>query len=150
MMRNLVEFRRNLQEFKDNVMELPECPSFLWKYYRPVKFLYQRLTRGWPDSDLWSLDYATIKFIYPRLKALRELPPHGTPVHPTDLYPEGHDEAGLPRALTTEEWDAILGEMLIGMKMVVDEDCYPLDPEQHAQLEKSMDVFREWFFALWD
>lgn len=130
--------------------ELPSCPHWLWRYYRPVKFLWQRLIRGWPDSDLWSLDYAIIQFVYPRLKAFRELPPAGAPLHPTEVYPEGHDEAGLPRALIEEEWDSILGEILVGFKLVIDEDCYPLDPDKHAQLEKSMDLFREWFFALWD
>ncbi len=132
------------------VVRLWRCPSFLWKYYRPVKFLFQRLTRGFDDTCLWSLDSEIIKFVYPRLKALREVPPHGTPIHRTELYPEDHEEAGLPRALTLEEWDSILGEMLVGFKLVVDADCYPLDPDEHAQLEKSMDLFREWFFALWD
>jgi hypothetical protein len=144
------EFRRNLREFKDNVLELPPCPSFLWKYYRPVKFLWQRLTRGFDDSCLWSLDYACIKWIYPRLKALRELPPHGVPQHHTEVYPEGHEYAGDPRILSEEEWDSILGEMLLGFKLVMDSDSYPLSPGEHDQLEKSMDVFREWFFALWD
>jgi hypothetical protein len=140
----------SLQTFKDNVLSLPECPNFLWKYYRPVKFLFQRVTRGWDDSCLWSLDYNILLFIYPRLKALREMPPHGTPMHPMEVYPEGHDQAGDPRALTEKEWDSILGEILDGFKLVVDADCYPLDPEQHAQLENSLDLFRQWFFALWD
>lgn len=130
----------SLQEFKDT----------LWKYYRPVKFLGQRLTRGWDDSCLWSLDLAIIQFTYPRLKAFRELPPSGTSFHPTEVYPDGHAQAGDPRPLTSEEWDSILGEILVGFKMVVDEECYPLDPDKHAQLEKSMDLFRQWFFSLWD
>jgi hypothetical protein len=78
------------------------------------------------------------------------MPPHATPCHPTEVYPEGHNEAGFPRALTLEEWDDILGEMLKGFKLAIDDDCYPLDNEDHAQLERSMDLFREWFFALWD
>ena len=139
----------DLRSFKDNV-KLPECPSWAWKYYRPVKFLWQRLTRGWDDSCLWSLDLAIIQFTYPRLKAFRERPPHSVPMHHTELYPEGHDWAGDPRPMTEEEWDSILGEILVGFKMVIDEEGYPLDPDKHAQLEKSMDLFREWFFALWD
>ena len=140
----------SLREYKDNVAVLPACPTRLWPYYRPVKFLWQRLTRGWDDSALWSLDYTVIKFVYPLLKAFRELPPSGTSFHPTEVYPEGHDQAGNPRPLTTEEWDSILGEILAGFKLVMDEDCYPLVPDKHAQLEKSMDLFRRWFFALWD
>lgn len=140
----------DLRSFKVNVMELPACPNWVWKYYRPVKFLFQRWTRGWDDSDLWSLDYAIIKFTYPRLKAFRELPPAGVPCHPTGVITEEGPEKGYPRALTEKEWDSILGEILVGFKMVLDEGGYPIDPNKHAQIEKSMDLFRQWFFALWD
>jgi hypothetical protein len=141
---------RSLKEFKEDVMELPYKPNWVWSLVRPVKLWWQRRTRGWDDSELWSLDYTILKLVYPRLKAFREGKLNGTPLHPTDVYPEGHEEAGLPKALTEEEWDSILGEILVGFKMVIDADCYPLMGEQHVRLERSMDLFREWFFALWD
>lgn len=128
---------------------MPECPNWLWKYYRPVKFFVQRHVRGWDDSDLWSIDYAIIKYSYRLLKAYRELPPAGVPMHATEVYPKGHDEEGFPRALAGEEYDAILGEILKGFELVINDDGYPLDGEDHEQLEKSMDLFREWFFSFW-
>jgi len=122
-----------------------------WKYVeRPVRFWWQRRTRGFDESELWSLDCAVIEFVYPRLKALRELPPAGTAFHRTEVITEEGPEKGYPRPLTREEWDAILAEILVGFKIVLDEDCYPLIGDQHAQLERSMDLFREYFFAFWD
>ncbi len=147
-MRSLREFREQGGEFGDSIADFMQ--NWLWSLVRPVKWRWQRWTRGWDDSCLWGLDHEIIKFVYPRLKAFRELPPHGVPLHPTEVYPEGHEYAGDPRALTEEEWDSILGEILAGLKLVVDADCYPLDPEDHAKLENSMDLFRQWFFALWD
>jgi len=44
--------------------------------------LLQRLTRGWDDSDTWSLDVSVAKFLLPRLKRYRELR-QGVPA---DLY----------------------------------------------------------------
>jgi hypothetical protein len=40
--------------------------------------------------------------------------------------------------------------MLEGFQLVVETDCYPLMEDDHKKLEHSMDVFREWFFSLWD
>ena len=150
---------------------MPECPDWLWSNYRPVKgyrpptsgwrlwrpnfalrlkFFVQRHVRGWDDSALWSIDYAIIKYSYTLIKAFRELPPAGVPIHPTEVYPKGHDEEGFPRALTAEEWDDILGEILKCFELALSDAGYSLVGEDHKQLEKSMDLFREWFFALWD
>ncbi len=42
-----------------------------WK--RDVHFLYQRLTRGWDDSETWSLEHSLAKHILPRLRRFREI-----------------------------------------------------------------------------
>lgn len=123
--------------------------DWLWKYWRPIKFLRQRLTRGWDDSDLWNLDYVIIKFIYPRLKAYRELPPAGTPMHPTEIQTKGV-EKGMSRPLTVEEWDNILKDILLGFELILEEEGYPVDKDKNVQVDKSMSLFHEWFFALWD
>lgn len=33
---------------------------------RIMKFFYQRITRGWDDSETWDLDTEFYKWIYPR------------------------------------------------------------------------------------
>lgn len=40
---------------------------------RSIRFLYQRLTRGWDDGDTFSLDYSLAKEILPRLKRFKEI-----------------------------------------------------------------------------
>lgn len=37
------------------------------------KFLRQRITRGWDDSETWSLDSKITEFILPRLKRFKEI-----------------------------------------------------------------------------
>lgn len=40
---------------------------------RALKFWWQRRTRGWDDSDTWSLDYTCAKWLLPRFRRYREL-----------------------------------------------------------------------------
>ena len=117
----------------------------LRKLLSPIRYWWQRRRWGFDERDLWSLDYAIIKFIYPRLKLFRQDNYGGVPQHPTEL-----DEEGLPRSCAKEEWEGILDEMLAGFQLAVKADCYPLIGDEHKQLEHSLDVFREWFFALWN
>jgi hypothetical protein len=117
----------------------------LRKLLSPIRYWWQRRTRGFDDCDLWSLDYTVIKFVYPRLKLLRDQVKWSVPRHPTEVDSQGH-----LRSLEVEEWKAILDEMLEGFQLVVETDCYPLMEDDHKKLEHSMDVFREWFFSLWD
>jgi|SRR6185369_9639069 len=40
---------------------------------RDIRFLRQRLTRGWDDGDTFSLDYSLAKLILPRLRRFKEI-----------------------------------------------------------------------------
>ena len=111
--------------------------SIRWRQ-QPIRWWWQRRTRGFDDRDLWSLDYAIIKFIHPRLKFFRNGNYGGTPGHLTEV-----DEDGMRRALTDQEWEGILDEMLEGFQLVIDQDCYPLHGDDHKKLEHSLDVFRK-------
>ena len=65
---------------------------------RWIKHFYQRRTRGWDDSDTWSLDHTIAKFVLPRLKLFRKI------------------DFGYPAGLTSEEWNWILDEMIWAME----------------------------------
>jgi hypothetical protein len=67
-------------------------------FIRDLKFLKQRIIRGWDDSETWSLDFTVAKFMLPRLIRFKEL------------------KCGYPCNLTKEEWDKILDEILIMVK----------------------------------
>lgn len=43
------------------------------KWYRSIKFFFQRLFRGFDDSETWSLDSSLSRLILPRLKRYKEL-----------------------------------------------------------------------------
>ena len=40
---------------------------------RRIKFFFQRLFRGWDNSETWDLEYSFHKWLLPRLKKFREL-----------------------------------------------------------------------------
>jgi len=48
------------------------CLTKLRGIKRKVKFLWQRLTRGWDDSETWSLDITIAEHALPRLKELKK------------------------------------------------------------------------------
>ena len=112
---------------------------FDWRRFR---WWFQRRIRGWDNRDLWGLDFTFIKFIYPRLKLFRE-----TSIGmPGNIYFDCGEDDDKAR----EKWNSILDEMLEGFKLAISSESYPLMDEDHEKLERSMDLFREYFFALWD
>ena len=61
---------------------------------RAFKFYWQRLTRGWDDSETWDLNVTISKFILPRLLRLQEV------------------GEGRPCDLTDDEWDLIVEDII--------------------------------------
>ena len=51
---------------------------------RPIKRLWQKITRGFSDDDLWQLDYVFAKFILKRLEAFAHYPKQGRPIFDED------------------------------------------------------------------
>lgn len=50
------------------------------KISRAIKFWWQRQTRGWDDSETFSLDYSIAKLVLPRLKRFKEFKVNNTKV----------------------------------------------------------------------
>ncbi len=44
-----------------------------YRLKRGLRFLWQRLTRGWDDSETWGLDATAARWLLPRLIRFREL-----------------------------------------------------------------------------
>ena len=76
---------------------------------RPMRFWWQRRVRGFDDSVTWDLDTALACWLLPRLIRFKQI------------------NNGYPSDLTESSWDAILDEMIAGLRisayreMVVDE-----------------------------
>ena len=102
---------------------------------RKIKFFFQRLTRGWDDSDTWSLDYTIAQFVLPRLKRFKEL------------------NIGAPSDLTEETWDEILDKMIKAMENTIkqwDEDLTEEETEKMwEETEEGHKLFGEYFSGLW-
>jgi hypothetical protein len=105
-----------------------KAEQWLWAYIqRPVVFFYQRLTRGWDDSETWNLDYTVAKLMAPRIRRYKEL------------------AMSHPSTLTEEEWDTILGKVLWSFDYILDEDRDNFLPESAKMTSREMDILCPWF-----
>jgi hypothetical protein len=79
---------------------------------RFFKHLYQRLTRGWDDRELWSLDHTFAEWIVPRLERLKEIK-HGVPASCMPALGGYSDEK---YAIAEKIWGEIMNDMIVGFK----------------------------------
>jgi len=61
---------------------------------RDIKHWWQRRTRGFDDSEIWSLDYTISAFVLPRLIRYREV---------NKTYPQD---------MTMDQWNGIIDQMI--------------------------------------
>ena len=105
---------------------------FRTRFIRPIKHFWQRLTRGWDDSDTWDLDSTLAWWLVPRLKRFKEL---------TNGYPGG---------LTEKKWDEILDKIICAFSLISKEQWdWETDKEKVRQVDEGLDLFRKWYFDLW-
>lgn len=97
-------------------------------------FKKQRLEQGFDESETWSLDSTIAKFILPRLKC---------------FYNDG-DILSYPGNLTSKEWSAIVSKMVKAFDLIVNVDAAKRTEEEVKAVEEGLDLFREYFFDLWN
>ena len=104
---------------------------------REPEWKAQRLTRGFDDSELWSLDCTIAEFIAPRLKAFKEHVEH-VGDHPCNI--------------TLEKWKEILEQMIEGFELYPDHFNWPSTDsnENWTKVYKALELFKNWFFNLWN
>lgn len=98
---------------------------------RRFRLLYQRLTRGWADSDTWALDLVIAKFALPRLKRFREL------------------NNGHPCNMTEEAWNARLDDMIYALTYAANEDLQYDRSIDLVRVERGLRQFGKYFLHLW-
>jgi hypothetical protein len=89
---------------------------------RKIKFFWQRLTRGFDDSETWSLDYTFFRWLLPRLKRFREV---------ICCYP--------CRFNSLEEWQAELD------KAIADLEVLQEDGGCSKEYDEAYKRFMDWF-----
>jgi hypothetical protein len=116
---------------------------------RFFKHLYQRLTRGWDDRELWSLDHTFAAWIVPRLERLKEMK-RGVPASclPEPSGPYTDEEYSMAELA----WEYALDEMIEGFKVKQqewDEGGWAFDapPEQYT---RAKELFIKHLDDLWD
>lgn len=103
------------------------------KYFRTIKFFFQRLFFGFSEEDTWSLDVHLGKLILPRLKLYKKL----SICHPTDME--------------WEEWQKILDKMIYAFEFYATESPWRLDikEEDFLKAEEGLQLFGKYFPQLW-
>ncbi len=153
--------------------------SYNWKYpicslknlfedlRRDIKSFFQRGIRGYADKDVWSFDHYLSNIIYNGLNRLQTIK-HG--------FPCGLDENS---EKDEEKWDRTLQTMIDGFEAAnevcedsfIDKCCSKTETEnflgievpkldidkyekecniRKEKLSKAMDLFKKYFFDLWD
>jgi len=103
---------------------------------RQKQYAKQRMTRGWDDTETWSLDTTIADFILPRLKRFREVQ-HG--------YPHGE---------TAESWNVKLDAMIRAFTLVsttfeVDDSTPKQIAKNFREQKKGLKIFSEYLGCLW-
>ena len=100
---------------------------------RSVKYLFQRIFRGWDDSETWSLDCTIAEFVLPRLKRFKEL------------------NIGFPHRIESpEKWDEILDKMIFALDKVTKQfDDEDWTEEDQRKIRWGLIAFGNYFRDLW-
>ena len=96
-----------------------------------IKWFWQRLTRGFDDTELWNLDNTIAEFVLPRLKAFRNYT-KGFPVEFNSL----------------EEWQEAIDKMIFFFENIIDDEWFwktEHTKEELLELEKKMHECLELF-----
>ena len=84
--------------------------------------------RGFDDSELWNLDSSIAQFIYPRIKAFRNM------------------KNGHPPKISNKKWNKILKQIEKSFKIIIKDDM----DNSKKQYKKGMKLFSKYMSHLWD
>lgn len=117
-----------------------------WRFKtRPIRFAWQRLTRGWDDRVIWSIDIHLAKVIPEWIGELARIEKRMGGVHGRFIDNGGADKQ-----------DFVYQEIIEGFecwyKMHETSDIFPNTPEwedANEKFEKAFDLLKEYFGTLW-
>ncbi|KKN89773.1 hypothetical protein LCGC14_0236190 [marine sediment metagenome] len=131
------DFRVLNEEEMDEAIErvneaFPE-PTRFYLFRRKLRFLWQRLTRGWSDDNTWNLDIPIAKFVLPRLRRFKEI------------------NNGYPSGMTEEEWDEKIDQMTEAFDLLI--KTYDGDVDETVstdmKIDDGLELFGEHLRNLW-
>jgi hypothetical protein len=121
---------------------------------RSWKFLFQRVFRGWDDSETWSLDYTFYKWALPRFKRFRVLMETRHPSVPSGLVSENNtwDLSGSKDWKDDpdwKEWQRILGEIEWALAFGNYEDKDSCDDWCWLRHQNGLNLFSAHLNSIW-
>jgi len=120
---------KELQALKDLFHHIKKLHFRLIK--RDFVHFYQRRTKGFDDSETWSLDQTIAEFALPRLKVFKNL------------------NKSHPEQFTHQEWKDIIDEMIYAMEYYSDLDNNMIKNFDYTRIQKGCKLFGEYFGHLW-
>jgi len=113
---------------------IPKVPK-IKKILRLLSYVYQRITRGWDDRELWDLDMTIARFILSRIKRFREI---------AKSYPGDIDE------MTGKRWDTILGDIAYSMEFYSSSISERMEKEFNKnRVQRGLNNLARYFGYLW-
>lgn len=95
---------------------------------RQFRHYRQRLTKGFDDSETWSLFIDNSQWLVPRLERFIEL---------QDCH---------PGSISNDEWIEILNKIILAHKIIAKDD---FQPEEKTIVEEGLKLYAEWYLNLW-
>lgn len=122
-----------MDEAIERVNEAFPEPTRFYLFRRKLRFLWQRLTRGWSDDNTWNLDIPIAKFVLPRLRRFKEI------------------NNGYPSGMTEEEWDEKIDQMTEAFDLLI--KTYDGDVDETVstdmKIDDGLELFGEHLRNLW-
>lgn len=117
---------------------------------RTVRYAWQRLTRGWDDSDMWSLDCSLAKLIAPRLRRFRDLDGGVFGGIPASYCDTGSDGMPVATEAARNRYRADLDKMIAAFEFAASKERWDEHrPEVYARHDEGIKLFAEHFWSLW-
>lgn len=107
---------------------------------REIRYFWQRVCRGWDDSETWNLDAEISEFILPRLVRLFEITNHAPPY---DIEKK--------RDFTDAEWLDIRNKIIYALNesRINNPDSFLHDSEKGKKVEEGLDLLNKYRYSLW-
>ena len=101
-----------------------------YNIFGKIKRLFQRLFRGWDDSETWSLEDSFYNWLLPRLKRFQEL---------NCCYPVNEEYDSF------ESWNNVLKEKIIELEYIIDYSYREWDFSERKYLDDEyLKSFEKW------
>jgi len=114
---------------------------------KDIKWILQKIFKGYNDVNLWNLDCHLAKIILKRLKEFKKMKRCGYPSAPYMNF---------PKIQCQEDWEKILDDIVKGFEcyLIAENLDYDFTTKKYEELQENIDsgleLFAEYFQYLWD